>query len=108
MTGNPEAFRQEDSALKNARNWAKEKRKKLMIAANDKMPDAKYLDLISFTQSLVSLLSNEVTHTESETSADELALNVDTFTSFSHRTSIRAQTSLSLKVFSNQQFKKAS
>jgi len=61
-----------------------------MIATNDKMPDAKYLDLISFTQSLVLLSSNEATHTEFKTSADELALNVDTFTSFSHRTSIKA------------------
>jgi len=108
MTGNPEAFRQGASALKNARDWAKEKREELMIAANGKVPDAEYSDLVSSTQSLVSLSSNEATHTESETSADELALDVGTFTSSSHRTPVRAQTSLPPKVSSNQQSKKAS
>jgi len=108
MTGNPEAFRQGGSALKNARDWAKEKREELMIAANGKVPDAEYSDLVSSTQSLVSLSSNEATHTESETSADELALDVGTFTSSSHRTPVRAQTSLPPKVSSNQQSKKAS
>ena len=73
-----------------------------MIATNGKMSDAKHLDLISFTQSFISLSSNEVTYSESETSTDELVLNVDTLTSFSYRTSIRAQTNLSLKVSSNR------
>ena len=41
-----------------------------MIAANSKVPDAEHSDLVSFTQSFVSLSSNEVTHLESETSAD--------------------------------------
>ena len=34
MTGNSEAFRQGASALRNAMDWAKEKREELMIAAN--------------------------------------------------------------------------
>ena len=41
--------------------------------------DAEPSDLVSSTQSFVSLSSNEPTHPESETSADELALDVDTF-----------------------------
>jgi len=73
---------------------AKEKREELIIAANGKVPDAEHSDLVSSTQSLVSLSSNEVTHTESETSADELALDVGTFTSSSHRTPVRAQMNL--------------
>ena len=79
-----------------------------MIAANGKVSDAEHLDLVSSTQSFVSLSSNEITHSESETSTDELALNVDTFTSFSHRTSVKAQSNLSLKVSPNRQFIKAS
>ena len=56
MTGNPEAFRQGASALRNARDWAKEKREELIIAANGRQ-----LELASSTQSFVSLSSNEVT-----------------------------------------------
>ncbi len=90
MIGNSDTFRQGASALRNARDWAKEKREELMIAANGKVPDAEHSDLVSSTQSFVSLSSNEATHPESETSADELILDVDTFTSFSHRTPVRA------------------
>ncbi|KAL9125422.1 MAG: hypothetical protein Q9217_005379, partial [Psora testacea] len=108
MTGNPEAFRQGASALRNARNWAKEKREELMIAANGKVPDAEHSDLVSSTQSFVSLSSNEATHPESETSADELTLEVGTFTSSSHRTPIRAQMDLPPKVSPNRPSKKAS
>ena len=108
MTGNPEAFRQGASALRNARDWAKEKREELMIAANIKVPDAEHSDLVSSTQSFVSLSSNEVTHPESETSADELALEVGTFTRSSHKTSVRAQTNLPPKVSSNRRSKKTS
>ena len=79
-----------------------------MIAANSKMPDAEHSDLVSSTQSFVSLSSNEVTLLESETLADELALEVGTFTRSSHRTSVRAQTNLSLKVSSNRRSKKTS
>ena len=108
MTGNPDTFRQGASALRNARDWAKEKREELMIAANGKVPDAEHSDLVSSTQSFVSLSSTEATHPESETSADELALEVGTFTSSSHRTSVRAQTNLPPKVSSNRRSKKTS
>ncbi|KAL9023439.1 MAG: hypothetical protein Q9196_007198 [Gyalolechia fulgens] len=80
MTGNPDAFRQGASALRNAREWAKEKREELIAAANGKVPDAERSDLVSSTQSFGSPSSNMPTHPESETSADELALDVDTKT----------------------------
>ena len=108
MTGNPDTFRQGASALRNARDWAKEIREELMIAANGKVPDAENSDLVSSTQSFVSLSSNEATHPESETSTDELALDVGTFTSSSHRTPVRAQTNLPPKVSPNRQSMKAS
>ena len=108
MTGNPEAFRQGATALRNARNWAKEKREELIIAANNKVLDAEQPDLASSTQSFVSVSSTEVTHPESETSADELALEVGTLTSFSHKTPVRAQMNLPSKVSSSRQPKKAS
>ena len=108
MTGNPDTFRQGASALRNARDWAKEKREELMIAANAKVPDAEQSDLASSTQSFVSPSSTEATHPETETSADELALELGTFTSSSHRTSVRAQPNLTPKVSSNRRSKKAS
>ena len=108
VTGNPDYFRQGASALRNARDWAKEKREELMIAANGKVPDAEHSDLVLSTQSFVSVLSTEATHPESETLADELALEVGTSTSSSHRTTVRAHTNLPPKVSSNRQSKKAS
>lgn len=107
MTENPDTFRQGASALRNARDWAKEKREELMIAANGKVSDAEHSDLVSSTQSFVSLSSNEATHLESETSTDELALDVGTLTSSSHRTPVRAQTNLPPKISPNRQFMKA-
>ena len=108
MTDAPDTFRQGASALRNARDWAEEKRKELIAAANGKVPDAEHSDLVSSTQSFVSLSSTEAAHPESETSADELALEVGTFTSSSHRTSVRAQMNLPPKVSSNRRSKKTS
>ena len=39
MTGNPDTFRQGAGALRNARDWAKEKREEIITAANGKVPD---------------------------------------------------------------------
>ncbi|KAI4149092.1 MAG: hypothetical protein LQ340_004797 [Diploschistes diacapsis] len=75
MTDNPDTFRQGAGALRNAREWAKEKREELIAAANGKVPDAEHSDLVSSTQSFVSLSSDEPVRLESETSADELALD---------------------------------
>lgn len=67
----------------------KKKRKELIIAANSEMSNAEYLNLISFTQNFVSLLSNEAIHLKFETQIDELALNIDTFINFNHKILIR-------------------
>ena len=91
MTGNPDTFRQGANALRNARAWAKEKREEVIATANAKALNVEHSDLVSSTQSFVSLSSNEAAHPESETSADELAL-----------------TNLPPKVSSNGQSKKAS
>ena len=72
MIGNPDTFRQGAGALRNARDWAKEKRDELIATANSKVLDAEHSDLVSSVQSFSSS-SNEPTHPESETSADELA-----------------------------------
>ncbi|KAK3169673.1 hypothetical protein OEA41_009057 [Lepraria neglecta] len=106
MTGNPETFRQGAGALRNARDWAKEKREELIAAANGKVPDAEYSDLVSSTQSFTSQPSNEPTRPESETSADELALDADTFTSSSRRAPVGARTKPPPPVSSNQRSKK--
>ena len=74
VTSDPDTFRRGVSALRNARDWAKEQRRKLMAAANSKVPDAEGSDMASFAQSFVSRAS-EPTLAESETSADELALD---------------------------------
>ncbi|KAK3170693.1 hypothetical protein OEA41_002775 [Lepraria neglecta] len=106
MTGNPETFRQGAGALRNARDWAKEKREELIAAANGKVPDAEYSDLVSSTQSFTSQPSKEPTRPESETSADELALDADTFTSSSRRAPVGARTKPPPPVSSNQRSKK--
>ena len=108
MTDATDTFRQEADALRNARDWANEKRKELIDAANDKALAPGQSSLVSSTDSFISLSSNEATHPESKTSANELALDVDTFTSSSHRTPIRAQTNLPPKVSPNRQSMKAS
>ncbi len=106
MTGNPEACRHGANALRNARDWANEKREELIVAANCKALNTEHSDLVSSTQSFVSRSSNEAIHPESETSADELALDVDTFTSSSRRTPVKAQTNPLPKVSWNRRSKK--
>jgi len=90
MTGNPDIFRQGASALRNTRDLTKEKREELIAAANGKALSAEYLDLVLSTQSFMLLLSNEATYLESKTSANELALDLSTFTSSSYKTPVRA------------------
>ena len=105
MTGNPDTFRQGARALRNARDWTKEKREKFIAAANSKVSDAEHSDLVSSTQSFISLSSNEPTHPESETSADELALDINTFAGPGHRTPVRAQINTPFKASSNRRLK---
>ena len=102
MTGNPDAFRQGASALRNARDWAREKREELIAAANRNAPNTAYPGLESSTQSLVSMSSNELAHPESETSADELGLDLDTFASSGHRIPVGARSNRPPKVSSNR------
>jgi len=75
--------------LRNAKDLTKEKLEELIIATNDKALSAKHLNLMSFMQSFVSLLLNEIIYLEFETLVDELALNLDTFTSFNYKTLIK-------------------
>ena len=90
MIGNPDNFRQGARALRNARDWAKEKRDELIAAVNSKVRDAEQSGLVSSTQSFLSL-SNEPTHLESDSPADELALDVNAIAGPAHRTPVRAQ-----------------
>ena len=96
MIGNPDTFRQGAGALRNARDWAKEKRDEFIAAANSKVLDTEHSDLVSSTQTFSSL-SNEPTQPESDSSADELALDVNTVAGPAHRTPVRAQTSIPFK-----------
>lgn len=64
VTDIPESFRQGAAALRNARDWAKERRDELIAAVN-------MLD--SSTDSFVSLQSKDLDLVDSETSDDELS-----------------------------------
>lgn len=74
MTGNPDTFRQGAGALRNARDWAKEKREELITAANSIMPETRSFTVESSTESLLSLSTNDIAQLESDTSTDELAM----------------------------------
>jgi len=106
MTDAPDTFRQGARVLRNAREWAEEQREELIAAANGKVPDAEHSDLVSSTQSFVSLSSDEPVHLESETSADELALNPSNCTRSIHKTPVRARTNDLPKISSNRRLKK--
>lgn len=88
LIGSPDTFRQGAGALRNARDWAKEKREELIAAGNGKALNAEHSGLDSSTPSFVSLSSNESAHRESETSADELALGTNTIATSVHRASV--------------------
>ena len=106
MTDNLDTFQQGAGALRNAREWAKEKREEFIAAANGKLPDAEHSDLVSSTQSFVSLSSDEPVRLESETSADELALDTNAFATSSRRTPVGTRTNHPFKVSSNRRLKK--
>ncbi|KAL9045064.1 MAG: hypothetical protein Q9214_001849 [Letrouitia sp. 1 TL-2023] len=106
MTDNPDTFRHGAGALRNARDWAREKREELVTAANGKILNTDHSALGSSTQSFASLSSNKPNHRESETSADELALNNGTDTRPTLRTPVGARTNPSTRISSNQRLKK--
>ena len=86
MAGDPETFRQGATALRNAREWAQEKRKELIAAANSKALNMESSEPDSSTHSFLSPSTNEILHLDSDTSTDELALDSTTPASSIHRT----------------------
>ncbi|KAL9607347.1 MAG: hypothetical protein Q9167_007732 [Letrouitia subvulpina] len=106
MTNNPDTFRHGAGALRNARDWAREKREELVTAANGKILNTDHSALGSSTQSFASLSSDKPNHRESVTSADELALNNGTDTRPTLRTPVGARTNPSTRISSNQRLKK--
>ncbi len=107
MTDNPDTFRQGATAWRNARSMAKEKRQELIAAANAKAINARAPGFESSTQSFVSLSSNELTRSESETSADELALDLGMFQSTNYTCPMQARAKALHKESSNRRVKKA-
>ncbi|MCJ1242175.1 hypothetical protein MMC14_010182 [Varicellaria rhodocarpa] len=87
MTGNLETCRQGVTAYRNARDWAKEKRDGFIEAANGRIPDTNTespsLDSSGHGRASVSRAGPVLV--DSETSADELALEEQTYTSFRKR-----------------------
>ncbi|KAL9133456.1 MAG: hypothetical protein Q9175_005364 [Cornicularia normoerica] len=86
ITDNPDTFRQGASALRNAREWAQEKRKALIAAANGKASTAESSGPDLSTHNFRSP-TNESIEQESDTWTDELTLDYHTPASSSHGTS---------------------
>lgn len=107
MTDTADTFRQGASALRNARDWAKEKREEIIAAANGKALNVGRSGLDSSQQSFVSLSSNQHAHPESETSADELALGTNTIAIHGHIASVGARTNPNPKASSDRRRKKS-
>lgn len=78
MTEDPDTFRQGAGALRNARDWAQEKRKELIAAANGHALRTKTSEpeRDSSTHSSLSPSTNGNIDQESNTSTDELALEI--------------------------------
>ena len=88
MTSDSETFRQGAAAYRNARDWAKEKRDGFIEAANGKVPatynESQSLGSSGYERTSISTAGPVLV--ESDTSADELALNEEqAYTSFSKR-----------------------
>lgn len=101
MTGNPDAFRQGASALRNARDWAQQKRNELIAAANGKSLNIESSELDSSTHSFLSPSTNEIVDQESDTSTDELALEFAPLASSSDRSPVAVRDHPHLKASSN-------
>lgn len=108
MTDTPDVFRQGASALRNARDWAQEKRKELIAAANGKVLVTESSEPNSSANSFLSPSTNENVNQESDTSTDELALQVAPLASSSHRTPVGARKNPSPKAPSNRRMKRRS
>ncbi|MCJ1469609.1 hypothetical protein MMC07_008244 [Pseudocyphellaria aurata] len=76
MDNSVDEFRQGASALRNARDWAREKRDELVLAANSKVEHSNWA---SSTPTFNSLSSDRTAHWETGTSStDELAVDTNT------------------------------
>ena len=76
MTGNVETFRQGATAYRNARDWAKERRDEFIEAANERvatLPQETSFESSGYSEPSTS--TRMATVLESDTSADELALD---------------------------------
>ena len=105
MTDDSDTFRKGASALRNARDWAQEKRKELIAAANRKALDTESSPLDSSSMhSSLSPSTNDIVYQESDTSTDELALEIAPLTS-SSRTPVGAGNNPPLKASSNRRIK---
>jgi hypothetical protein len=81
VTGNSEAFRQGATAYRNARDWAKEKRDEFIETANGRVTNLPQdMSFESSGYSEPSTSTNRAIVLESDTSADELALDHETTT----------------------------
>jgi len=106
MTSDPETFRQGATFLRNGRGLAEEERKKLITAVNAKALNEGKSEFGSSTQSFLSQSTTEAAHLESETLADELALDNGTYIRPTHRTPVGARMNPSPKISSNRRLKK--
>ncbi|KAL8960134.1 MAG: hypothetical protein Q9193_003113 [Seirophora villosa] len=90
MTGNANTFREGATAWRNARDWAKEERSKLISAANSKVLHSERSAFDSSVQSSGPFLSRECPQPASANSADELSLNAVVPFSINKKSSDRA------------------
>ena len=102
MTDDPDSFRQGATALRNARDWAQEKREELIAAANGKALNAESSELDSSTHSFLSPSTDGIIDQDSDTSTDELALGNAPLASSSHRPPIGARKDLPPKASSSR------
>lgn len=107
MTGNPDSFRQGATSARNGRDLMEEYRERHIAAANAKALNAQSPGFGSSTQSFVSYSSKEPTQPESETSGDELALDINIFASSNHRTTAGLQKDHQPKSSSDRYLKKS-
>ena len=97
MTDNADTFRKGATALRNARDWAQEKRKELITAANGKVLNPESSELDSSAHSFMSPSTNGTIDQGSDTSTDELALESALHASSSDRIPVGSRKDIPLK-----------
>ena len=102
MTDTLDTFREGATALRNAREWAQEKRKDVIAAANGKLLDTDSPELDSSTHNSLSPSTNEAVDPASDTSTDELALATTPIAGSSHRNPNGARKNTTPKASSNR------